>query len=48
MTNNNDILLVNFDFNINGLIKEIFWTYDFFVNGYLIEIHKNIAGAEMI
>ena len=32
-----EFLYVNFDFNINGLIKEIFWTVNFFVNGYLIE-----------
>ena len=34
---NDDFMYVNFDFNINGLIKEIFWTVDFFINGYLIE-----------
>jgi len=45
INNNNDVLLVNFDFNINGLIKEIFWTFDFFVNGYLIEIQNNLMGG---
>lgn len=34
---NDDFMYVNFDFNINGLIKEIFWTVDFSINGYLIE-----------
>ncbi len=39
-------MYVNFDFNINGLIKEIFWTVDFFVNGYLIE-NKNFSGENI-
>ena len=32
-----NLMFVNFDFNINGLIKELFWTVEFFINGYLIE-----------
>lgn len=32
-----NFIYLDFDFNINGLIKEMFWTIDFFVNGYLIE-----------
>ena len=42
--NQDDVLFINFDFNINGLIKEIFWTFDFFVNGYLIEVQNNTTG----
>jgi hypothetical protein len=41
LNNNDSVFLVNFDFNINGLIKQIFWTLDFFINGYLIEIQNN-------
>lgn len=41
-----EFMYVNFDFNINGLIKEIFWTLDFFVNGYLIE-NKNFSGENI-
>jgi hypothetical protein len=43
--NDNNLLLVNFDFNINGLIKEMFWTFDFFVNGYLIEVQDNTKSS---
>lgn len=32
-----EFMYINFDFNITGLIKEIFWTIDFLINGYLIE-----------
>jgi len=42
----NEFIYVNFDFNINGLIKEIFWTLEFFVNGYLIE-NKNYLGENI-
>jgi hypothetical protein len=35
--NSDNLLFVNFDFNIGGLIKEIFWTWNFYLNGYLIE-----------
>jgi hypothetical protein len=45
INNREEIMYVNFDFNINGLIKEIFWTLDFFVNGYLIEIQNNTTGS---
>ena len=44
-TNQENTLLVNFDFNINGLIKEIFWTIDFFINGYLIEVQNNTTNG---
>ena len=40
LDNQENVLLVNFDFNIGGLIKEIFWTIDFFINGYLIEVQN--------
>lgn len=32
-----NLMFVNFDFSINGLIKELFWTVEFYINGYLIE-----------
>jgi hypothetical protein len=43
---NDDFIYVNFDFNINGLIKEIFWTVDFSINGYLIE-NNNYSNANI-
>jgi hypothetical protein len=42
----NDFIYVNFDFNINGVIKELFWTIEFFVNGYLIE-NRNFYGENL-
>jgi hypothetical protein len=44
--NTDNFIYVNFDFNINGLIKELFWTIDLFINGYLIE-NQNFMGQSI-
>jgi hypothetical protein len=31
-----DIILVNFDFNIASVVKELFWTLEFYINDFLI------------
>jgi hypothetical protein len=46
--NNDKVIVVNFDFNINGLIKELFWTFDFFINGYLIDFQNNTNINDLI
>jgi hypothetical protein len=45
-SNSDNLLYVDFDFNINGLIKEMFWTVEFFVNGYIIE-DQNFKGKSI-
>jgi hypothetical protein len=40
-----DIILVNFDFNLATIVKELFWTLDFYINDFLLNVNPNVTST---
>jgi hypothetical protein len=45
-TNRDNLINVNFDFELDNLVKEIIWTFKITINNYEITIRKNIVSEK--